>query len=46
MSTMTQQIANEVIRERTTHRTAYQRPAHPRTARVLRGLANRLDYRS
>jgi hypothetical protein len=43
---MTQQIANEVIRERTTHRTAMRRPSHPRTVRALRGLAERLDPRS
>ncbi len=45
-TTMTQQIATEVIRERTSHRTAMQRPAHPRTVRALRGLADRLDPRS
>ena len=46
MTTMTQQIANEVIRERTTHRSAMQRPTHTRTVRVLRSLADRLDPRS
>lgn len=40
------QIAREVIRDRTTHRDTYQRPSHPRTARVLRGLAERLDPRT
>jgi hypothetical protein len=43
---MADQIAREVIRERTTHRVAYQRPRHPRTARALRGLAERLDRRT
>ncbi len=46
MTTMTHQIANEVIRDRTTRRTAMQRPDHRRTVRVLRGLADRLDRRS
>jgi hypothetical protein len=44
--TMTEEIAREVIRDRTTHKTAMQRPSHPRTARALRGLADRLDRRS
>lgn len=43
---ITDQVANEVIRERTTRRTATQRPTHPRTAGVLRRLANHLDARS
>ena len=46
MTTMTQQIAEDVIRERGAHRTAMQRPTHPRTARALRGIASRLDRRS
>lgn len=44
-TTLTHQIANEVIRARTTPRTAVQRPQHARTARALRGLADRLDRR-
>lgn len=43
---MTDQVAREVIRDRTTHRDAYQRPGYPRTARALRGLAERLDRRT
>jgi hypothetical protein len=44
--TLTHQIANELIRDRTMHRTAMQRPTHRRTARALRGMADRLDARS
>jgi hypothetical protein len=40
---MEDKIANEVIRDRTTHRDAYRRPVHRRAARVLRHLADRLD---
>jgi hypothetical protein len=40
---MEDQIASEVIRDRTTHRETYQRPTHRRTARALRRLADRLD---
>lgn len=46
MTTMNDMIANEVIRERITHRTAVQRPDHHRTVKALRGIANRLDRRS
>ena len=44
--TLNHQVANEMIRERTTHRTAMQRPTHGRTVRALRGMADRLDPRS
>lgn len=40
---MNDQLAQELIRERTSHRTATQKPTHPRTATMLRRLANRLD---
>jgi hypothetical protein len=43
---MSDEIAREVIRERTEQATATQRPGHPRTARALRGLADRIDRRS
>jgi len=43
---MEDQIAAEVIRDRTTHRDAYRRPVHRRAARALRGLADRLDPRT
>jgi hypothetical protein len=46
MTTMNHQVANELIRERTTNRNALQRPTHPRTVRALRGLADRLVRRS
>ncbi|MBA2444343.1 MAG: hypothetical protein H0V49_03310 [Nocardioidaceae bacterium] len=36
-------LAREVIRERTKPRLPTQRPVHPRAARVLRGLADRID---
>jgi hypothetical protein len=36
-------LAREIIRERTSHRVATQRPRHPRTARLLHRLADRLD---
>jgi hypothetical protein len=37
------QLAKEIIRERSTQRAAMRRPTHPRTARVLRRLAERLE---
>jgi hypothetical protein len=37
------QIAKEIIRERSTRRYATKRPTHPRTARALRRLAARFD---
>jgi hypothetical protein len=37
------QLAKEIIRERTTHRFVTRRPTHPRTAKVLRRLAERLE---
>jgi hypothetical protein len=37
------QLAKEIIRERSTHRTVTRRPTHPRTAKVLRRLADRLE---
>ena len=40
---MNDQLAKEIIRERTAHRVATQRATHPRTARLLRRLANRMD---
>lgn len=36
-------LAKELIRERSTHRPPMQRPTHPRTAKVLRRIADRLD---
>jgi hypothetical protein len=36
-------LAREIIRERTNHRVPTQRPSHPRAARMLRRLAERLD---
>jgi hypothetical protein len=43
---MSDEIAREVIRDRTDHNKATQRPRHPRTAKALRGLADRIDGRS
>lgn len=43
--TMTEQIATEIIRDRTCHSTQLARPHHHRTARALRSLAERLDGR-
>ena len=43
MTTMTDQIAREVIRTRVCHETHLQAPSHARTARVLRSLAGRFD---
>ncbi|MGI8702463.1 MAG: hypothetical protein ACR2JU_14915 [Nocardioidaceae bacterium] len=40
---MSDDIAREVIRQRTTHAERFRRPRHPRTARALRGLADRFD---
>lgn len=40
---MSDDIAREVIRQRTKEQQAYQRPRHARAARVLRGLADRFD---
>ncbi len=40
---MNDQLAKELIRERTSHRVPTMRPSHPRTARTLRRLAARLD---
>ena len=37
------QVAREIIRERSQRRVATARPTHPRTARVLRRLADRVD---
>lgn len=39
------QVAREIIRERSQQRGATQRPTHPRTARFLRRLADRADGR-
>ncbi len=38
-----EQLTKEIIRERSQHRVATQRPTHPRTARMLRRLAERMD---
>lgn len=43
---MSDEIARELIRSRTTQRGAYQRPRHARAARALRGLADRFDRQS
>ena len=37
------QLAKEVIRERSHPRVTMRRPAHPRAARMLRKLAERFD---
>jgi hypothetical protein len=37
------QLAKEIIRERSARRTVTRRPTHPRTAKVLRRLADRLE---
>jgi hypothetical protein len=39
------QIAREIIRERSQRRVAVARPTHPRTARMLRRLADRVERR-
>jgi hypothetical protein len=36
-------LAREIIRERTDHRVHTRRPSHPRAARLLRRMAQRLD---
>ena len=41
-----EQIAKEIIRERSNHLHHTKRPSHPRTARVLRRLAERFDTSS
>jgi hypothetical protein len=46
MNSMNHLVADELIRDRTTRRTALQRPRHARTVRALRGMANYLDPRS
>lgn len=40
---LNEHIAKEIIRERSTHRMPTQRPTHPRTAKVLRRIADRFD---
>jgi hypothetical protein len=40
---MSDDIAREVIRDRTTQTPLRQKPRHPRAARALRGLADRID---
>ncbi len=37
------QVAREIIRERTEHKTVTRRPAHPRAARILRRLADKAE---
>jgi hypothetical protein len=37
------QLAKEIIRERSTREVVMRRPSHPRTAKVLRRLADRLE---
>ena len=37
------QVAREIIRERSQHKVPMQRPTHPRTARFLRRLAERAE---
>jgi hypothetical protein len=46
MTPMAEQIAREMIRDWTNPRTTLRRPSHFRSARALRGLADRLDPRS
>ncbi len=36
-------LAREIVRERSFHPFPTQRPARPRTARVLRRIADRID---
>lgn len=38
-----QELARQIIRERSSRQFATGRPRHPRTARVLRRIANRMD---
>ncbi|MEJ7707296.1 MAG: hypothetical protein WKF82_08480 [Nocardioidaceae bacterium] len=40
---MYDELAKEMVRERVARRVHTQRPAHPRTAKVLRRLADRFD---
>ena len=42
---MSDKLAREIIRDRVNHAQAAGRPTHPRTARALRGLADRIDGR-
>jgi hypothetical protein len=44
--TMNDQVAREVIRERTHPQDAIAAPRHPRTARALRQLADRIDKKT
>ncbi len=37
------QVAREIIKERTQSKAATRRPSHPRAARILRRLADRVD---
>ncbi len=37
------QVAREIIKERTQRRETTKRPAHPRAARLLRRLADKAD---
>ncbi len=37
------QVAREIIKERTQHKDATRRPTHPRAARMLRRLADKAD---
>jgi len=43
MNTMNEQIAKDLIAERSQARRVSRRPQHPRAARVLRKWASRLD---
>jgi len=43
-TTMNHQIASDVIRTRVGSQTHLQSPSHPRTASLLRKLANRFDH--
>lgn len=40
---MHEDLAREIVRERSTHPVPTQRPTRPRTARVLRRIAERID---
>ena len=42
---MSDDIAREVIRDRTDQMATSRRPRHPRAARALRELADRIDRR-
>ena len=39
----TEELARQIVRERSHQRVVMRRPKHPRAARVLRKLADRLD---